>query len=46
MVVLVIVICFQHSKWMLINADQCVTSIDYPGLLFPISLYHYQVKDN
>jgi hypothetical protein len=29
-----------------INADQCVTSRGYPGPLFSISLYHYQVKDN
>jgi hypothetical protein len=46
MVVLAIVICFQHSKWMPINANQCVTSRGYPGPLFSISLYHYQVKDN
>ncbi len=46
MVILVIVICFQHSKWMPINANQCVTSRGYPGPLFSISLYHYQVKGN
>jgi hypothetical protein len=46
MAVLVIVICFQHSKWMPMNANWCVTSRGYPGPLFSISLYHYQVKDN
>jgi hypothetical protein len=45
-VVLAIVICFQHSKWMPINANWCVTSRGYPGPLFSISLYRYQVKDN
>jgi hypothetical protein len=44
MVTLAIVVCFQHSKWMPINADQCVTSRGYPGPLFSISLYHYQAK--
>jgi hypothetical protein len=29
-----------------INANRCVTSRNYPGPLFSISLYHYQVKDN
>jgi hypothetical protein len=38
--------CFQHSKWMPINADRCVTSRGYPGPLFSIFLYHYQVKGN
>jgi hypothetical protein len=28
------------------NADWCVTSRGYPGPLFSISLYHYQVTDN
>jgi hypothetical protein len=46
MVVLAIDVCFQHSKWMPMNADWCVTSRGYPGPLFSISLYHYQVKDN
>jgi hypothetical protein len=46
MVVLAIVVCFQHSKWMPINTDWCMTSRGYPGPLFSISLYHYQVKDN
>jgi hypothetical protein len=46
MVVLAIVVCFQHSKWMPMNADHRVTSRGYPGPLFSISLYHYQVKDN
>jgi hypothetical protein len=46
MVVLVIVVCFQQSKWMPINADRCVTSRGYPGPILSIYLYHYQVKGN
>jgi hypothetical protein len=36
--------CFQHSKWMPINANQCVTTRGYSGPLFSISLYHYQAQ--
>ncbi len=46
MVILTIVVCFQHSKWVPINADWCVTSRGYPGPLFSISLYNYQAKGN
>jgi hypothetical protein len=38
--------CFQHSKWMPINTNQCVTTRGYSGPLFSISLYHYQAKGN
>jgi hypothetical protein len=41
---ILVIVCFQHSKQMPINAYQCVTSKGYPGPLFSISLYHDQAK--
>jgi hypothetical protein len=42
-------VAFGNSHLLLtlqMDANQCVTSRGYPGPLFSISLYHYQVKGN